>query len=121
MAELDRRLRLAAKPAQAGAEGATPNERGVDENAVDQTLEGAGLPQPDAVVPTDDRASAEPEVQAAMDEDGGPGGSAADELPPVEDLAKRLRPEVLAALDELFRAKWTGVKRLRPSDLKTGR
>jgi hypothetical protein len=83
------------------------------------------LTEPDAVmdaaVPPDERALAETEMRPAMDEDGGPAGSAADELPPVEDLAKRLRPEVMAALDELFRAKWTGVKRLRPGDLKTGR
>jgi hypothetical protein len=38
----------------------------------------------------------------------------------VEELVKRLRPEVLAMMDELFRAKWTGVKRLRPEDLKGG-
>jgi hypothetical protein len=119
MAELDRRLRLAAKPAEAGAEGPTPNEHRVDEGAAEKTSKGAGLPEPDAVVPPDEQA-AEPEVQPAMDEDGGPAGSAADELPPVEELAKRLRPEVLAALDELFRAKWTGVKRLRPGDLKPG-
>jgi hypothetical protein len=56
----------------------------------------------------------------AMSEDGEPVGSAPDELPPVEELAKRLRPEVLSALDELFRAKWTRVKRLRPGDLKSG-
>ena len=120
MAELDRRLRRAAKPAEAGAEGPTPNGHGVDKGAAEETLEGAGLPELDAAVPPNERA-AEPEVQPAMDEDGEPTGSAADELPPVEDLAKRLRPEVLAALDELFRAKWTGVKRLRPGDLKTGR
>lgn len=41
-----------------------------------------------------------------------------DELPPVEELVKRLRPEVLAALDEFFRARWTGVKRVQQSDLK---
>jgi hypothetical protein len=121
MAELDRRLALAAKPAEAGAEGPTPNEQGLNEGAAAETLEGAGLPELDAALPPDERAIAEPEVPPAMDEDGGPAGSAAEELPPVEDLAKRLRPEVLTALDELFRAKWTGVKRLRPSDLKTGR
>jgi len=41
-----------------------------------------------------------------------------DELPPVEELVKRLRPEVLEMLDELFRAKWTDVKRVQQSDLK---
>ena len=47
------------------------------------------------------------------------GNGVPDELPPVEELVQRLRPEVLAALDELFRAKWTGVKRVRPEDLKS--
>jgi hypothetical protein len=41
-----------------------------------------------------------------------------EELPPVEELVKRLRPEVLEMLDELFRAKWTDVKRVQQSDLK---
>lgn len=41
-----------------------------------------------------------------------------DELPPVEELVKRIRPEVLAALDEHFRAQWTGVKRLPESAMK---
>jgi hypothetical protein len=47
------------------------------------------------------------------------GDDGKDELPPVEELVKRLRPEVLTALDELLRAKWTSVKRLRPEDLKS--
>ena len=46
------------------------------------------------------------------------GDDAKDELPPVEELVQRLPPEVLTALDELFRAKWIGVKRMRPDDLK---
>jgi hypothetical protein len=49
---------------------------------------------------------------------GEPVEDAGDELPPVEELVKRLRPEVLATMEELFRAKWSGVKRLRPEDLK---
>jgi hypothetical protein len=44
---------------------------------------------------------------------------AKDELPPVEELVKRLPPEVLATLDELFRASWTKVKRIQPGALKT--
>ena len=44
---------------------------------------------------------------------------AEDELPPVEELVKRLPPEVLATLDELFRASWTEVKRIRPGALKS--
>jgi hypothetical protein len=41
-----------------------------------------------------------------------------DELPPVEQLTQRIPAEVRTALDELFRAQWTGVKRLRPEDLR---
>jgi hypothetical protein len=120
MAELDRRLRLAV----AGPQG--PDRAGgrVEEGALAATMEGVAPEDPgagaDTAVPPGDRAIEEPEVLLAV-EDGAPAGNAAEELPPVEDLAKRLRPEVLAALDELFRAKWTGVKRLRPGDLKTGR
>jgi hypothetical protein len=44
---------------------------------------------------------------------------AKDELPPVEELVKRLRPEVLETLDELFRARWTDVKRVQQGALKT--
>ena len=42
---------------------------------------------------------------------------AEDQLPPLEELTRRIPPEVIAALDELFRARWTGVRRLRPGDL----
>jgi hypothetical protein len=42
-----------------------------------------------------------------------------DELPPAEELVKRLRPEVLETLDELFRTKWAGVKRIQQGALKT--
>ena len=48
----------------------------------------------------------------------GPAESGPDVLPTVEELAARIPPEVQAAMDELFRAKWTVVKRLRESDLK---
>jgi hypothetical protein len=124
MAELDRRLRLAVSRAGAGPEGQVPTGRGVEETVMAETLEGAMLAEPDAaadaVVSPEELAAGEPEILPVVGGDGAPAGSAADELPPVEELAKRLRPEVLAALDELFRAKWTGVKRLRPGDLKTG-
>ncbi|OHE85138.1 MAG: hypothetical protein A3G75_14890 [Verrucomicrobia bacterium RIFCSPLOWO2_12_FULL_64_8] len=39
-------------------------------------------------------------------------------LPPVEELARRIRPEVLETMDQLFRAKWTETRRVRPEDLK---
>jgi hypothetical protein len=43
---------------------------------------------------------------------------APDVLPEVEELVAKLRPEVKTALDELFRAKWAGVKRVPAGDLK---
>ncbi len=75
--------------------------------------------------------AAEPAAEAS---DTPPGALAdlepvAAELPPVEDLVKRLPAAVVTAMDELFRARWTGVRRLpetaltkdvspRPSDPK---
>ncbi len=44
--------------------------------------------------------------------------SAPDELPPLEELAGRIPPDVRAIMEELFRTEWTTVRRLRPTDLK---
>ena len=48
-----------------------------------------------------------------------PGGDAPDlpaedrdQLPGVEELIGRIPPAALAVMDELFRAKWTGVRRI---------
>jgi hypothetical protein len=35
-------------------------------------------------------------------------------LPPLEELVARVPPAVLAVLDDLFRAKFTGVRRIAP-------
>jgi hypothetical protein len=40
-------------------------------------------------------------------------------LPALEDLVKRIPPETRELMDELFRAKFTGVKRLPAKALKT--
>lgn len=40
------------------------------------------------------------------------------ELPPLDELVKRIPAEVREALDELFRAKFTGVKRVPRKALK---
>jgi phosphoglycolate phosphatase-like HAD superfamily hydrolase len=40
-------------------------------------------------------------------------------LPPLADLMKRLAPEVRETLDDLFRAKFTGVRRVPKQCLKT--
>jgi len=53
-----------------------------------------------------------------IEEDGATGEAPPDDLPPVEELVKRLPPEILTTMEELFRAEWTGVRRLRPEDLK---
>ncbi len=45
-----------------------------------------------------------------MEENGG--------LPPLEELVARIPAEARAALDDLFRAKFVGVRRVRPQDLK---
>jgi len=39
-------------------------------------------------------------------------------LPPLEELVARIPAEARAALDDLFRAKFVGVRRVRPQDLK---
>jgi len=40
-------------------------------------------------------------------------------LPPMEELVKRIPPAAREALDELFRAKFTGVKRVPAKALKS--
>jgi hypothetical protein len=71
-----------------------------------------GLPERRA---SDETEAPLPGVVPASDDE------AKDELPPVEELVKRLRPEVLETLDELFRARWTDVKRVQQGALKTDR
>jgi hypothetical protein len=44
--------------------------------------------------------------------------AAAQKLPPLDGLVGRIPPEVLAALDDLFRAKFTAVRRVPASVLK---
>lgn len=39
-------------------------------------------------------------------------------LPPLEEMVARIPAEARAALDDLFRAKFVGVRRVRPRDLK---
>ncbi len=66
--------------------------------------------------PAETEAAGEP----ALNGTAGNGAEPKDELPAPEELAARLSPDVRATMDELFRAKWTAVKRLRPGDLKNG-
>jgi hypothetical protein len=54
--------------------------------------------------------AAEPEVENETD---------GKELPPLDDLVKRIPPDVRDVLDDLFRAKFTGVRRVPKKSLKT--
>ncbi|RFC45654.1 MAG: hypothetical protein DUW69_001799 [Verrucomicrobia bacterium] len=63
------------------------------------------------------RARSEPELPAGLmveaSEETSPKG-----LPALEDLVKRIPPEARELLDELFRAKFTGVRRVPEQALK---
>jgi len=60
-----------------------------------------------------------PAAEFAVEANGSePGDAGEDPLPPVEALTARVPAGVAAAMDELFRVKWTGVRRVRPGDLK---
>jgi len=62
----------------------------------------------------------EPPLPEPVEESNGtePENGAEEQLPAVDALAQRVPAEVASALDELFRVKWTGVRRMRPGDLK---
>jgi len=69
----------------------------------------------EAVVPMEEPGSAE---AGAAVEGQDPSRTIEGELPPLEDLVKRIPQEMVAAMDDLFRARWTGVRRLQAGDLK---
>lgn len=127
MAELDRRLRRAVSPGRgdSGEPGArTPAEEKTGVKPVPDGSAAARLgtdSKPEPAWPADTRDGGEPETEQIPSGDSAsqfdPGE--VDKLPSIEELTQRLPPEVRAALDELFRAKWTGVKRLRPEDLRS--
>jgi hypothetical protein len=63
--------------------------------------------EPSMVIPT---GTAEPEEENEAD---------GRKLPPLDDLVKRIPPEVREVLDDLFRAKFTAVRRVPKKSLKT--
>ncbi len=71
--------------------------------AGEDDAEMAVSPPEDAEIPLETVAEAEAREFTAPGE---------DRLPEVEDLVGRIPPAVLAAMDEFFRAKWTGVRRI---------
>jgi hypothetical protein len=126
MVELDRRLRRAAP------QGAEDSEESGTRTTLKKAPGGEKDAHHDAVV----RRKADPEPAwpaVALGEDHPtmapippgvgsgeqPEAGVVDQLPSVEELANRLPPEVRTVLDELFRAKWTEVRRLRPEDLQS--
>ncbi len=59
-----------------------------------------------------------PDGTAAMEPGAGDDETPPGDLPAVEALVRQLRPELLATMEELFRAQWSGVKRLRAEELE---
>ena len=125
MAELGRRLRLAVPPGgeDSGDQSvqmpaAAPLRAGpASQGAAPGRIEADPEPARPAVAPAADESAMTP-----IPPDGGSGDQpeavAVDQLPSVEELAQRLPAEVRTVMDELFRAQWTGVRRLRPEDLR---
>jgi hypothetical protein len=95
MAELERRLQ-AARPPEAPA----------------------AAPPSTAVGPAPSPEDSNPDLPT--EPDAGPPAEAAAEagLPPLEELVARIPAEVRTALDELFRARFTGVIRATPKAVK---
>ena len=71
--------------------------------AGEDDAEMAVSPPEDAEIPLETVAEADAREFTAPEE---------DRLPEVEELLGRIPPAVLAAMDEFFRAKWTGVRRI---------
>jgi hypothetical protein len=125
MAELDRRLRLAVRLGRDEFEdhdvqtpmAAVPRAEPASGKADQQRDKKGPEPSRPAVAPASEKI---PEIPVSFDGGSGdqPGPVAVDPMPSVEELSQRLPPEVRTALDELFRAQWTGVRRLRPEDLR---
>jgi len=114
MAELERRLRLALA-AEAGAAPPAAAARIANEAAPEGSEVAVATP------PAGDPANEDGEVPEDLREGGDVGDLGfPDELPAIGELTARLRPEVTTLLDELFRARWTTVRRVRPEHLKRG-
>jgi hypothetical protein len=93
-------------------------ERRASKDEEDRSL-GRSLPAEDAAAGRrEEPAPAEIENPPAVAEGSEAAENARDELPPVEELAGRIPPEVRATMEELFRTEWTTVRRLRPTDVK---
>jgi hypothetical protein len=125
MAELDRRLRLAVRLGRDEFEGhdlQTPVAKVPRaEPVLAKAVQGREKKEPEpARMAAEPSAEQIPEIAGPPDDGSSdqPEPVAVDTLPSVEELSRRLPPEVRTALEELFRAQWTAVRRLRPDDLR---
>jgi hypothetical protein len=126
MAELGRRLRLAIPPVEEDSRDQSvqrpvakaPRAEPASQRTAPGRIEADPEPVRPAVV-----LAADESAMAPIPPDGGSGEQpevlVVDQLPSVEELAQRLPAEVRTVLEELFLAQWTGVRRLRPEDLKS--
>jgi hypothetical protein len=70
-------------------------------------------------VPTElPRADIEPAPASPVVANGQPEVVVARQAPPLEDIVQKLPPETRRALDELFRARFTTVRRIKPEQLR---
>jgi hypothetical protein len=126
MVEMDRRLRRAPPPEgedseESGTRTTLKKASGVEKDADHDPVVGRKAdPEPawPAVAPGADH-PAIARIPSSVGSGEQPEAGGVDQLPSVEELANRLPPEVRTVLDELFRAKWTEVRRLRPEDLQS--
>jgi hypothetical protein len=126
MVELDRRLRRAARPEgadsdESGTRTTLKKAPGIEKDALhDAVVQRKADPEPawPAVARGADHPAITP-IPSSVGSGEQPEAGVVDQLPSVEELANRLPPEVRTVLDELFRAKWTEVRRLRPEDLQS--
>jgi hypothetical protein len=70
---------------------------------------------PEAGAPAVDESANVPSLPG--DPGGQPDEAAVEQMSSVDELAQRVPAEARAVLDELFRVKWTEVRRLRVEDL----
>ncbi|HEY0945251.1 MAG TPA: hypothetical protein VGD81_08275 [Opitutaceae bacterium] len=66
------------------------------------------------------RERGEPVKPVAPPDDAEAETDAKAKLPPLDSLVKQVPPDVIETLDELFRAKWVGVRKVPKAVLKEG-
>lgn len=123
MAELGRRLRLAVSAGREALPDSEVRPPWLSTPPLEpQTRRPAPVrpsanPSPAAPAPVETPVESAPSPATSASGDDPSDAGAVAALPSVEELASRLPAEARTALEELFRAKWTKVKRLRPEDL----